>query len=294
KRVRCLRKIADILALKGDFQESVIRYKKVQDVTIEANNLVENVIISLNKARINLYMENYDEIIDDYKYAERFLFENGLENILVDILAERGLLYIFSDKEELFDEVLEKLGEREREGIETARVWISYLNGIKQIHKGEYNDAYGSLISTLQEALEIDKLISVGVLFNLIRIIVEIYKENLNQPFVSEEVNNYLGLISGIVNESNFFYLKGLSYLVNLLWQIISKEGEDHNEIIIQASEYFAKTGIEEFGNFLLILQYNMAEWLGLEGVKIQSVFATPRKFESPQIALMELLEKAV
>lgn len=293
KRVRCLRKIADILALKGDFQESVIRYKKVQNITIEANNLVENVIINLNKARINLYMENYDEIIDDYKYAERFLFENGLDNILVDILAERGLLYIFSDKEELFDEVLEKLGEREREGIETARVWISYLNGIKQIHKGEYNDAYGSLISTLQEALEIDKLISVGVLFNLIRIIVEIYKENLNQPFVSEEVNNYLGLISGIVNESNFFYLKGLSYLVNLLWQIISKEGEDHNEIIIQASEYFAKTGIEEFGNFLLILQYNMAEWLGLEGVKIQSVFATPRKFESPQIALMELLEKA-
>ncbi|MHA2309774.1 MAG: hypothetical protein ACXABJ_10890, partial [Candidatus Heimdallarchaeaceae archaeon] len=176
KRVRCLRKIADILALKGDFQESVIRYKKVQDITIEANNLVENVIINLNRARINLYLENYDEIIDDYKYAERFLFENGLENILVDILAEKGLLYIYSDKEELFEEVKEKLEEKEREGIETARVWISFLNGIKQIHKGEYNDAYGLLISTLQEALEVDKLISVGVLFNLIRIIVEIYK----------------------------------------------------------------------------------------------------------------------
>ena len=293
KRVRCLRKIADILALKGDFQESIIRYKKVQEITVEANNLIENVIINLNRARINLYLENYDKIIDDYKYAERFLFENGLEEILVDILAEKGLLYIFDDKEELYNEIIEKLGEREKEGIDIAKTWIKFLKGIKQIQAGEYNDAYGSLISTLQEALEVDKLISAGVLFNLIRIIVEIYKENLEQSFVTEEVNNYLGLINGIVNESNFYYLKGLSYLVNLLWQIITNQERDHNEIIVQASEYFASTGIEEFGNFLLILQFNIAEWLGMEGVKIQSVFATPRKFESPQIALMELLEKA-
>ena len=293
KRVRCLRKIADILALKGDFQESIIRYKKVQEITIESNNLIENVIINLNRARINLYLENYDKIIDDYKYAERFLFENGLEEILVDILAEKGLLYIFSNKEELYVEIVEKLGERGKDGIETANIWVNFLKGIKQIQAGEYNDAYGSLISTLQEALEVDKLISVGVLFNLIRIIVEIYKENLEQSFVSEEVNNYLGLISGIVNESNFYYLKGLSYLVNLLWQIITDKEKDHNEIIVQASEYFASTGIEEFGNFLLILQFNIAEWFGSEGVKIQSVFATPRKFDSPQDALMELLEKA-
>ncbi len=293
KRVRCLRKIADILAFKGDFQESIIRYKKVQEITVEANNLMENVIINLNRARINLYLENYDKIIDDYKYAERFLFENGLEEILVDILAEKGLLYIFDNKEELYNEVIEKLGEREKEGIDSAKTWINFLKGIKQIQAGEYNDAYGSLISTLQEALEIDKLISAGVLFNLIRIIVEIYKENLEQSFVTEEVNNYLGLITGIVNESNFYYLKGLSYLVNLLWQIITDQEKDHNEIIVQASEYFASTGIEEFGNFLLILQFNMAEWFGMEGVKIQSVFATPRKFESPQVALMELLEKA-
>ena len=293
KRVRCLRKIADILALKGDFQESIVRYKKVQDIIIQENNLVENVIINLNRARINLYLENYDKIIDDFKYAERFLYENGLEDILVNILAEKGLLYIFSDKEELFEEINGKLEEKESEGINVARVWKNYLNGIKQIHKGEYNDAYGSLISTLQEALEIDKLVSTGVLFNLIRIIVEIYKENLDQPFVSEEIKNYLGLINGIVNESNFYYLKGLSYLVNLLWQIITEKEKDHNEIIVQASEYFASTGIEEFGNFLLILQFNMAEWLGKEGVKIKSVFATPRKYESPEAALMELLEKA-
>jgi hypothetical protein len=293
KRVRCLRKIADILALKGDFQESIIRYKKVQEITIESNNIVENVIINLNRARINLYLENYDKIIDDYKYAERFLFENGLDEILVDILAEKGLLYIFSEKEELYNEVVDKLGEREKEGIRTAKIWINFLKGIKQIQAGEYNDAYGSLISTLQEALEVDKLISAGVLFNLIRIIAEIYKENLEQSFVTEEVNNYLGLINGIVNESKFYYLKGLSFLVNLLWQIITDKEKDHNEIVVQASEYFASTGIEEFGNFLLILQFNMAEWFGMEGVKIQSVFATPKKFETPQSALMELLEKA-
>ena len=94
------------------------------------------------------------------------------------------------------------------------------------------------------------------------------------------------------MTESNFFYLKGILYLVNLLWQLIASEDEDYNEIVIQASEYYASTGIEEFGNFLLILQYNIGEWFGQKDTKIQSILITPKKYKSPEVALMEILEK--
>ena len=292
KRVRCLRKIADILAVKGDFRESLARYKKVQELLPDKSNTIENSIISLNRARINQYLGNYDQTKEEYRFAERFFFENNLEDILTQIIAEKGLLYIFSEEEELFEEIIGELQERADEGKEDADAWILYLNGMKQIQNKEYNEAYGNLITTLQSTLESNSLISVGVLFNLIRTIVEIYKENLKQPFISEEVKNYVGLINGIVTESNFFYLKGILYLVNLLWQLIASEDEDYNEIIVQASEYYASTGIEEFGNFLLILQYNIGEWSGQKDTKIQSILATPKKYESPEIALMEILEK--
>ena len=77
------------------------------------------------------------------------------------------------------------------------------------------------------KALEKDSLISVGTLFNLIRSTVLMNKDNLNQPYVSEEINNYIGLINGIATETNFYYLKGLKFLVDLLWQLIAKGEKD-------------------------------------------------------------------
>ena len=292
KRVRCLRKIADILAIKGDFKESLARYKKVQELMPDKTNTIENSIISLNRARINQYLSNYEKTKEEYKIAERFFFENNLDDILTQIIGEKGLLYIFSEEDELFEGIINDLQERADEGKKDADIWIHYLKGIKQIQNREYNEAYGNLITTLQSTLESNNLISVGILFNLIRTIVEIYKENLKQPFISEEVKNYIGLINGIVTESHYFYLKGILYLVNLLWQLIA-EDEDYNEIIVQASEYYASTGIEEFGSLLLILQYNIGEWFGQKDTRIHSILATPKKYGSPEEALMEILVKA-
>ncbi len=293
KRVRCLRKIADILAVKGDFRESLSRYKKVQGLMDESNNLIEHVIINLNRARINQIRDNYEETKDDYKAAERILQEFNLELFNDQVSLEKGLLYIYSGEEELFDEIITKLKERHTEGFTVSEIWISYLEGLKLLHANQFEEGYSKLVSTLQKALEEDKLISVGTLFNLIRSIVLVNKDDLNQPFVSEEINNYIGLINGIVSETNYYYLKGLKFLVDLLWQLITKGQRDYNEIIVQASEYFASTGIEEFGNLLLVLQFNISEWEGQEGTKIQSIFGSPKKYDSPEEALMEMLEKS-
>jgi hypothetical protein len=160
------------------------------------------------------------------------------------------------------------------------------------MYNGEYVEAYTSLATTIQKTLETDKLISSGILFNLILLVIEINKDNLEDPFVAQEVDNYIGLINGLVVEANYFYLRGILYLVDILWQFITKGEKDYNEIVVQASEYFASTGIEEFGSFLLTIQYNISEWEGNKITTIKSILGAPKTYDSPVVVILEILRK--
>ena len=291
KRIRCLRKIADILAIKGDFKESLARYNKVQALLTEEEDYVENVIINMNKAKVNLYLSKFEDSKENYKYVERYLIDNNFKLTLNKLYVEKGLLYIIEENEELFYEVLSQLKESQGE-LKEIDNWIVYLEALKKMFAGEYVEAYTSLASTIQKTLETDKLISSGILFNLILLVIEINKDNLKDPFVTQEIDNYIGLINGIVIESHYFYLRGILFLVDLLWQFIVKGERDYNEIIVQASEYFASTGIEEFGSFLLTIQYNISEWEGTQATTIKSILGTPKTYDSPEIVLLEILRK--
>jgi len=290
KRIRCLRKIADILAIKGDFKESLARYNKVLGLLIEEEDYIEYVIINMNKAKVNMYLNKMEDSKENYKYAERFLIENNLQLILNKLYVEKGLLYIIEDNEELFSEVLTKLNEAKEEIPELSN-WIVFLEALKKMHNKEYVEAYTSLVTTIQKTLETDKLISSGILFNLILLVIEINKENLTDPFVTQEVDNYIGLLYGIVVEARYYYLRGVLFLIDLLWQFIVKGEKNYNEISVQASEYFASTGIEEFGSLLLTIQYNISEWEGT-ATKIKSILGAPKKYDSPEAAILELLRK--
>ncbi|MHA1258380.1 MAG: hypothetical protein ACTSRO_01865, partial [Candidatus Heimdallarchaeaceae archaeon] len=46
--------------------------------------------------------------------------------------------------------------------------------------------------------------------------------------------------------------------------------------------------------NKLLNLQYNISLWSGQEEVTIQSIFGSPKKYESPESALIELVDDIV
>ncbi len=291
KRIRCLRKIADILAIKGDFKESLARYNKVLGLLNEEEDYVENVIINMNKAKVNLYLNRFEDSKENYKYAERYLIDNNLRLILNKLYVEKGLLYIIEDNEELFEEMLAKLKDSQNEIKELAN-WIVYLEALRKMYKNDYVEAYTILASTIQKTLETDKLISSGILFNLILLVIEINKDNLQDPFVAQEVDNYIGLINGLVTEANYYYLKGVLYLIDLLWNFIVKGERDYNEIIVQASEYFASTGIEEFGSLLLTIQYNINEWEGNQQTTIKSVLGTPKTYDKPETALLEILHK--
>ena len=291
KRIRCLRKIADILAIKGDFKESLARYDKVLVLLNEEEDYIENVIVNLNKAKVNLYLNKFAESQENYKYAERFLIDNNLKIIFSKVLVEKGLLYIIEENDELFEGVILQLRELKEE-FKQLENWIVYLEAIRKIHRGEYVEAYTSLATTIQKTLDTDKLISSGILFSLILLVVEINIDNLQDPFVAQEVDNYIGLLNGIVIEANYYYLHGILFLIDLLWQFIVKGERDYNEIIVQASEYFASTGIEEFGNFLLTIQYNINDWEGGQTTKIKTILGTPKTYESPEIVLQEILRK--
>lgn len=291
KRIRCLRKIADILAIKGDFKESLARYNKVLGLLNEEEDYVENVIINMNKAKVNMYLNRFEDSKENYKYAERYLIDNNLKLILNKLYVEKGLLYIIEDNEELFEEIIAKLKESQNE-IKELTNWIVYLEALRKMYKDDYVEAYTILASTIQKTLETDKLISSGILFNLILLVIEINKDNLQDPFVAQEVDNYIGLINGLVTEANYYYLKGVLYLIDLLWHFIVKGERDYNEIIVQASEYFASTGIEEFGSLLLTIQYNISEWEGNQQTTIKSVLGTLKTYNNPETALLEILHK--
>ena len=202
-------------------------------------------------------------------------------------------MYILEDNDELATEIMSQIQELTKEGYEDFKYWLCYLEALNDIKAGEYVKAYSDLTGTLQQTLEKNNIISIGILFNLIRLVIEINAENLADLFVYQEVNNYIVLLQGIVTEGNFYYLRGITFLVDLLWQFMSKIESDYNEIVVQASEYFASTGIEEFGNLLLTLQYNIGDWEGQTETRISTILGAPKSYESPKIALLEILEKS-
>ncbi|MBY9000613.1 MAG: hypothetical protein KGD64_06850 [Candidatus Heimdallarchaeota archaeon] len=292
RRVRCLRKIADILAIKGDFRESVSRYKKVEGLIGETENRVEKVIISLNKARIYLFEKKFTEALESYKVAESFLIEHNVKEVLNQVLVEKCLLYIYNDDFELFSETIDQIKEQFEDQKEVDLL-TKFLHALQQIRMEKYTEAYSNLIEVLQKTFEGEHLISVNVLFNLIFVIVKLNIENLSESFVKEEINNYLGFISSITKEFKYYYLRGLSYLVELLWRVIEKGDKSYNEILVQASEYYASTGIEQFGSKLLILQYNIGLWEDQEDTRLREILGVPKKYGSQEEAFLEFLEDA-
>lgn len=292
KRVRCLRKIADILAIKGDFKESISRYKKVQSLLSESENEIDNAIINFNKARVNFLLDEFEKANEDFRLVERFLIEKNLKDVLKDLIIEKALIYITTKNEELLTEVIEEL--RLFSEDKSVEYWIQFIESLKFIHAKEYETAYSILLTALQNSLTQKSLLPVGILYALIKSTVELNIELLNESFLSQEINNYIGLLQGIVTESNFYYLKGLLFLVDLLWQYITQGERDYNEIVVQASEYYASTGIEEFANKLLNLQYNIGLWQGQTDTTIQSIFGAPQKYDTPEIVLTEIIDRAL
>jgi hypothetical protein len=122
-------------------------------------------------------------------------------------------------------------------------------------------------------------------------VIVKLNIENLTESFVVEEINNYFGFISSITHEFDYFYLKGLGFLVELLWRVIEKGDRDYNEILVQASEYYAGTGIEIFGSSLLVLQYNIGLWENQEDLRLKEILGIVKKYGSKEEAFLEFLE---
>ena len=247
-------------------------------------------IISLNKARIYLFEEKFLEALESYKVAESYLIEHNIKDVLNEVLVEKSLLYIYSGDFELFEETLNQIKEQ-FENKDEVKLTEKFLTALKYIKMEQFNEAYSYLTEVLQKTFEYEQLISASVLFNLIYVIVNLNIENLTETFVVEEINNYFGYIGGITQEFNYFYLKGLGFLVELLWRVIEKGDKSYNEILVQASEYFASTGIEKFGSNLLVLQYNIGLWENQEDLRLKEILGITKKYTSKEEAFLEFLK---
>jgi hypothetical protein len=59
----------------------------------------------------------------------------------------------------------------------------------------------------------------------------------------------------------------------------------------VQASEYFASTGIEKFGSNLLVLQYNIGIWENQEDLRLKEILGITKKYASQEEAFLEFLQ---
>ncbi|MCK4972636.1 MAG: hypothetical protein KAS52_04890, partial [Candidatus Heimdallarchaeota archaeon] len=230
------------------------------------------------------------EALESYKVAESYLIEHNIKDVLNEVLVEKSLLYIYSGDFELFEETLNQIKEQ-FENKDEVKLTEKFLTALKYIKMEQFNEAYSYLTEVLQKTFEYEQLISASVLFNLIYVIVNLNIENLTETFVVEEINNYFGYIGGITQEFNYFYLKGLGFLVELLWRVIEKGDKSYNEILVQASEYFASTGIEKFGSNLLVLQYNIGLWENQEDLRLKEILGITKKYTSKEEAFLEFLK---
>ena len=171
---------------------------------------------------------------------------------------------------------------------------MQLIEGLKQSVNHEYENSYNTYLTNLQKSLlEEDKTIPICVLFHIIEALVKINKENLDGETATEEMKNYLKLLKGIAKDSDLYYIKGMVFLIEIIYSHIFPEYRDYQSIIAEASEHFAYTGIEDLANESLVIQYNINEWLEISDSKLKQVLVKPKKYENPEQIFLELLNKA-
>ncbi|MHA1302923.1 MAG: tetratricopeptide repeat protein [Candidatus Heimdallarchaeaceae archaeon] len=290
-RSRCLRKIADTLALKGSFDESIARYKKVKAILKDTKNDIEKIVICCNSARVYSGMKEFAKALKEYKEAEEILIKKNLKEYLLQIAKEKTHIYSLIGNEEEFKNALTQIEKLSEETGKSLEDYISLVESEISIKNQEnYQDIYMNLMTQLQKSIvEKNVITSIGLLLNIIQIIIE---ENANinvNEVTKEEMRNYINLIKTLSIDSKFYYLQGISYLINILWLYLISENYKKQIIIAEASEFFAAKGIEDLANLSIEIQYNFNKWNGGSDSKLEQLLVSPKHYDSP-IELLKLI----
>ncbi len=291
-RARCLRRIADILVLKASFVDGIDRYEKVRNSLIDFKKGTESAIINLNEARVIHITEKSNKSLKYFEDAEKYAKDNKLTQMVFKIYTEKAYSLALRGNKNKLKEIKEEIDQLEGIEDKTKKTWNNFLTSTNLIQEEEYQEAYELLLQILHDSLEKDSLMPLGILFSILRILMTINRLDIDD-FTVEEVNNYLGLTKSLVAETNFFYLQGLVSLIEIVLQYITSKNQNIAETIVQASTFFASTGMEKFSTKLLILQYNISVWEDNVDKRIKQILGSPKPYDSPFEALYELVDQA-
>lgn len=291
RRARCLRKIGDLLAFKGNLNDGLDRYKKVVTMTGDSLNQIENVILTINKARIYVALHNYEKAIENYKNAENFFVEHEVQEGIEIVQIERAYTYALMKDYDTLNDLIEVMTAEADNYSQNFRCWLKFIQSIS-VKTDDPSELYSVFADCFSQTVNTNSYVAISTILFIVEALVKLYIQDTTNQFIETEISNYISLGFSLCSEKSFYYLKGLFYLLNIAWKEISKQ-PDVFIVISEAAEYFTMSGFDKLGNLILNIQYNINRWHSINNGSNMDVLTEPVKYESPLILLEEILNDA-
>ncbi len=294
-RYRCLRKIADTLALKGDFEESYARYKKVKNNVRNTKETNEKLIIALNSARNLVAKRDYKKAILEYKEAEKLLKTKKIAELESQLLKEKIHVYALMADKEQFNKTIEQMASENSQYIDD--VDLVFFKSELSLESGEdRNQVYMSLISNVQQSLSNKKpLTSIGMLLNIISLIVDQDTENDTfNEIAKEELGSYINLLKALSEDNGLFFMQGIAYLLEIVFAYISNDAQKEFVMITESSTFFSEKGIETLANLLITIQYNFNKWKKAKTFPIDKLIQKPKIYNNAKELIKDIANLGV
>ncbi|MHA1852016.1 MAG: tetratricopeptide repeat protein, partial [Candidatus Heimdallarchaeaceae archaeon] len=256
-RARCLRKIGDILAIKGNLDDGLDRYNKVLTLRENTPNELEVVTLTLNKARIYTALQNYDKALECYKEAEHFFIENDIQDGLEMVTIERTYVYLLMGEKERLSDLLASIKNDTADFSPSFQCWLKFVEAAQLSASHDHSEIYSLLAECFSDATSKNKYAAVAIIIYLIDLLTDLFNEDNSNQFIAEEINNYLSLGFSLCSEMSYYYLKASFYLLIIAWKEMTNQA-DAMIVLSEAAEYFTVSGFDRLGTTLLNIQYNM------------------------------------
>ncbi|MHA1114775.1 MAG: hypothetical protein ACTSRR_09170 [Candidatus Heimdallarchaeaceae archaeon] len=291
---RCIRKIADSLALKGSFDEAIARYRKLREALEQREEKLSLIVLHTNMGRTYLASNKIEKAKEEYTIVIDLLEEEQILKYLATILREKIYLHLIQGEKDTVLELLKKLETLTADNRqEVYQLYPEIINKQISLHETkEENFLY--LIGYLQETIQNkDVLTTLQILVNILYNEVSLYSaENEFDEIKKAELENYIKLLRTLSSDYNLYYFQGIYFLIEVIWYYLIGELDKQQVSIIEASSFFTEKGFENLSNLLVDYQYNFSVWSGETGSKL-SIIRTPKKYDDPKSMLLEILELA-
>ncbi len=291
-RIRSLRKISDVLALKGDFIESFLRYERIDKNHSTDCTLNERLIVRANAARVSSCVENYEKAVKYYDNVLLEVKEHNKDRLYIDILIEKTYVLLQMRSLVAAERNIQEIKDKIKEINSSRKSCVQFLETLTRINKGEdihHTELEKGLNTAMRENNKFSSLAFITLVLKsfLKQIKIEPTNEDFSNNFLS-----FLQFFKGFCIKNKIHYLHGFVYLIEITSACIYEDKLDLGSLISQASDFYTITGIEDLQHQSIYLQYNISEWKGIPDLKLKSILKIQKVIETPYEMLESLFER--